>query len=129
MEIAIEGQARWTLPVAIQIARALEPYDVLWLEEIIPPDNVESYARLKTETTVPLCVSERLFTRFGFRQVIEQRAADIIMPDMAWTGGITQTRKIFALVDTHYLPINNLQTIHPPSLWLAPHPMLHISHA
>ncbi len=129
MEIAIEGHARWNLPIAAQIARALEPYDILWLEEIIPPDNVESYARLKAQTRVPLCVSERLFTRFGFRQVVEQRAADIIMPDMAWTGGLSETRKICSLADTYYLPVTCHDTIGPVALWSAAHLMLHIPNA
>lgn len=63
MAIAIEGHARWGLPAATRIARALEPYDILWLEEIMPPDNVESYVRLKAETAIPICQSERVFTR------------------------------------------------------------------
>jgi galactonate dehydratase len=129
MEIAIEGHARWNLPEAAKIARALEPYDVMWLEEIIPPDNPEAYARLKQETKIPLCVSERLFTRFGFRAVVEQNAADIIMPDMAWTGGLTETRKICALADTYYLPITSHDTIGPVALWSAAHLMLHIPNA
>ncbi len=129
MEIAIEGHARWNLPEATKIARALEPYDILWLEEIIPPDNPEAYARLKQDTKIPLCVSERLFTRFGFRAVVEQNAADIIMPDMAWTGGISETRKICALADTYYLPITSHDTIGPVALWSAAHLMLHIPNA
>ena len=72
---------------------------------MIPPDNVESYVRLKAESRIPLCVSERLFTRFGFRRVVEAGAADIIMPDISWTGGITETRKICAQADTYYLPV------------------------
>lgn len=129
MEIAIEGHARWNLPEAVKIARALEPYNILWLEEIIPPDNVDAYARLKAETDVPLCVSERLFTRFGFRRVAEINAADIVMPDMAWTGGLTETRKICALADTYYLPITSHDTIGPVALWSAVHLMLHIPNA
>ena len=101
----------------------------MWLEEIIPPDNAESYARLKSETTVPLCVSERLFARFGFRQVIENNAADIIMPDMSWTGGLTETRKICSLADTYYLPITTHDTIGPVAVWSAAHLMLHIPNA
>lgn len=129
MEIAIEGHARWNLPVAVQIARALEPYGIMWLEEIIPPDNVESYVRLKSQTTVPLCVSERLFTRFGFRQVVEQNAADIIMPDMAWTGGLSETRKICSQADTYYLPVACHDCIGPVALWSAAHLMLHVPNA
>ena len=129
MEIAIEGHARWNLTEATKIARALEPYGILWLEEIIPPDNPESYARLKAETHIPLCVSERLFTRFGFRRMVELNAADIIMPDMAWTGGISETRKICALADTYYLPVTSHDTIGPVALWSAAHLMLHIPNA
>src|SRR5579864_3200872 len=129
IEIAIEGHARWNLPEAVKIAQALEPYNILWLEEIIPPDNVEAYVRLKAETKVRLCVSERLFTRFGFHQVVEKHAADIIMPDMAWTGGLTETRKICALADTYYLPITCHDTIGPVALWSAAHLMLHIPNA
>lgn len=125
MDIAIEGHARWNLPIAIKIARALEPYDIMWLEEIIPPDNIDSYARLAAATKVPLCVSERLFTRFGFRQVIEKNAAHIIMPDMAWTGGLTETRKIAAMADTYYLPITTHDCIGPVALWSAAHLALH----
>jgi galactonate dehydratase len=129
MEIAIEGHARWNLTEAAKIARALEPYDILWLEEMIPPDNPQAYARLKAETSIPLCVSERLFTRFGFRQVVEQNAADIIMPDLAWTGGFSETRKICALADTYYLPVTLHDTIGPIALWCAAHLMLHIPNA
>ena len=129
MEIAIEGHARWNLPEATKIARALEPYDIMWLEEIIPPDNIESYARLKADTTIPLCVSERLFTRFGFRQVVEANAADIIMPDMAWTGGLTETRKICSLADTYYLPVTSHDCIGPVAVWSAAHLMLHVPNA
>ncbi len=129
MEIAIEGHARWNLPEAVKIAQALEPYDVMWLEEIIPPDNIESYARLKQQTKLKLCVSERLFTRFGFHRAVEENAADIIMPDMAWTGGISETRKICALADTYYLPVTSHDCIGPVALWSAVHMMLHVPNA
>ena len=129
MGVAIEGHARWSLTEATRIARALEPFDVMWLEEIIPPDNIESYARLKASTSVPLCISERLFTRFGFRQVVESGAADIVMPDLAWTGGISETRKICSLAETYYLPVTSHDTIGPVALWAAAHVMLHVPNA
>jgi galactonate dehydratase len=129
MEIAIEGHARWNLPEAIEIGRALEKYDILWLEEIIPPDNADAYARLKAAVKVPVCVSERLFTRFGFREIIEKNAADIIMPDMAWTGGISETRKICAMADTYYLPVTTHDCIGPVAAWSAAHMMLHVNNA
>jgi len=129
MAIAIEGHARWDLPTATRIAQSLEPYNILWLEEIMPPDNVEVYIRLKAATKVPLCQSERVFTRFGFRPWIEKNAADIIMPDLSWGGGITEGRKIASLADTYYLPITCHDTIGPVALWAAAHLMLYIPNA
>ncbi|MBX3012222.1 MAG: mandelate racemase/muconate lactonizing enzyme family protein [Caldilineaceae bacterium] len=129
MAIAIEGHARWDLPTATRIARALEPYDILWLEEIMPPDNPEAYVRLKAATTVPLCQSERVFTRYGFRPLIERPAADIIMPDVAWGGGITEIRKICAWADSYYLPVTLHDTVGPVALWASAHLMLHLPNA
>jgi galactonate dehydratase len=105
MDIMIEGHSRWDLNCAIRIGRALEPYNVLWMEDMIKPDSVADLARLAAETRVPQCVSERLFTRYAYRQVLEAGAAHIIMPDLIWTGGITEGRKIAILADTFHLPI------------------------
>lgn len=129
MAVAIEGHARWDLPSATRIAQALEPYNVMWLEEIMPPDNVEAFVRLKAKTNVPICQSERAFSRFRFREFIERPAADIIMPDLSWGGGFTETRKICSLADTYYLPITLHDTIGPVALWAAAHMMLHIPNA
>lgn len=129
MRIAIEGHARWDLPTATRIARALEPYDIMWLEELMPPDNPAAYARLKQATGIPLCQSERVFTRFGFRPWIEGNAVDIVMPDLSWGGGLTEGRKIASLADTYYLPVTCHDTIGPVALWAAVHLMLHIPNA
>ena len=124
MAIAIEGHARWDLPSATRIARALAPYDILWLEEIMPPDNVDAFVRLKSETAIPICQSERVFTRFGFRPWIEKAACDIVMPDLSWGGGLSEGRKIAAMADTAYLPLTCHDTIGPVALWAATHLML-----
>ena len=129
MSIAIEGHAHWDLPTAVRIARALEPYDVMWLEELMRPDNPEAFARLKSSTKIPLCQSERVFTRFGFRHFIERNAADIIMPDLSWCGSLTEGRKICSLADTYYLPITTHDCIGPVALWTAAHLMMHIPNA
>jgi L-alanine-DL-glutamate epimerase-like enolase superfamily enzyme len=127
--IAIEGHACWDLPTATRIARALEPYDIMWLEEIMPPDNEDSYVRLKQTTKIPICQSERVFTRYNFRRWIEKSAADIIMPDFSWGGGITEGRKVCSLADTYFLPITSHDTIGPVAVWAAAHLMLHIPNA
>ncbi len=105
MEIAIELHSRWNLPSAIRIARALEPYDVLWFEDSLTPDPVDDLARLVQETRVPICVSERLFTRYAFRQVLERKAGHVVMPDIIWTGGISEGKKIASMAEAYHLPI------------------------
>jgi galactonate dehydratase len=105
IEIIIEGHSRWDLNCAVRIAKALEPYEVLWMEDMMKPDSVADLSRLVGETRVPQAVSERLFTRYAYRQVLEARAAHVIMPDLIWTGGITEGRKIAILADTYHLPI------------------------
>ena len=127
--IAIEGHARWNLPTATRIARAIQHLDIMWIEEMMPPDNADAYVRLKAATTIPVCQSERVFTRWNFRHYVEKPAADIIMPDFAWGGGITEGRKICSLADTHYLPVTSHDTIGPVALWSAAHLMLHVPNA
>ncbi len=105
MQIAIEGHARWDLNCALHIARALEPYDVMWMEDMVQPDSAPDLARLVRETRVPQCVSERLFTRHAFRRILDAGAAHIVMPDIVWTGGLSEAQKIATLADTHHLPI------------------------
>lgn len=129
IEIAIEGHARWDLPSAIKIARALQSLNIMWLEEIMPPDNVKAYLQLKAATDIPICQSERLFTRFAFRPFIEEHAIDIVMPDVSWCGGLTEARKICSYADTHYLPVTLHDTIGPVSLWASAHLMLHAPNA
>ena len=105
MEIIIEGHSRWDVNAALRILHALEPYDILWVEDIIQPDSVGDLRRLAQESRVPQAVSERLFTRYAYRDVLEMNAARIVMLDVAWTGGITESARICDLADTYHLPV------------------------
>jgi L-alanine-DL-glutamate epimerase-like enolase superfamily enzyme len=105
MDVALEGHCQWNLPSAIRIARAVEPFRPMWLEELMLPDNPVATRALRRATGLPVVSSERLITRFAFRQVIEQQAADIVMLDIGWTGGLTEARKIAALSETYQLPV------------------------
>jgi L-alanine-DL-glutamate epimerase-like enolase superfamily enzyme len=105
MDVAMEFHGYWSLPCAIRIAQALEPYSPMWLEEMLPQDNLASYRELAAATRLPLCLSERLMTRWGFRELIQDRAARIIMPDICWCGGISEAKRISVMAETYYLPI------------------------
>lgn len=103
--VAMEFHGYWHLPDAIRIAKALEPYDPMWLEEMLPQDNLAAYRELASATCLPLTISERLMTRWGFREVLHNRAARVIMPDISWCGGISEAKKIAAMAETEYLPV------------------------
>jgi L-alanine-DL-glutamate epimerase-like enolase superfamily enzyme len=105
MEVALEGHCQWNLPSAIRIAQAVEPYHPLWLEELMLPDDPRATRELRAATRTPLVTSERLMTRWGFGPVLDQQAADVVMLDVAWTGGFTEARKVAALAESHQLPV------------------------
>jgi galactonate dehydratase len=105
MAVAMEFHGYWSLPAAIAIARALEPLDPMWLEEMLPQDNLKAYRELASATQLPLCLSERLMTRWGFRELLDNGAARIAMPDICWCGGLSEARKIAAMAETAYLPV------------------------
>jgi len=104
-DIIIEGHGRFDLPTALRIAHALEDFDILWLEEPLIPDSIEALAELKRRVKVPLAFGERLYNRWQFATLIEQRGADFIQPDVSHAGGITELKKIAALAEAHYVPI------------------------
>ncbi len=118
MEIALDLSSKWNLPCSLQIARSLEPYGILYLEDPMLPDNLEAYAALARETSIPVCVSERLATRFRFREMFEARAVDVVMYDVTWCGGISEARKISDMADTYKIPTSP-HTGGGPILWLA----------
>ena len=105
MDVAMEFHGYWNLPCAIKIAQACEPFAPMWLEEMLPQDNLSAYRELAQSTRLPLCVSERLMTRYGFRELFENQAARIVMPDICWCGGISEAKKIATVAETWYLPV------------------------
>lgn len=105
MEIMVELHGLWTLPCAMRIADALKPYAPAWLEEPIRFNELDALADLARHTSTPIAASERLATRAGFRQLIDKRAASIIMIDLAWCGGLTEARKIANMAEGCELPV------------------------
>jgi galactonate dehydratase len=105
IDVMLEGHSRWDLNAAIRICRAVEPYELAWVEDIVQPDSAADLARLARETRVPQCVSERLIGKHRYREVLEAGAAHLVMVDVVWTGGLTEARKIGDLADAFHLPV------------------------
>ena len=92
--------------LAIKIGRALEPYNLLFLEEAVPPDNVANLRLVRDAgLSVDLATGERAFTKWGFREMIEGQLVDIIQPDICHDGGIKETLKIGALAETYNIQV------------------------
>jgi len=118
MEIALDLSSKWNLPCSLQIAHSLEPYGILYLEDPMLPDNLEAYSTLARETSIPICNSERLATRYRFREMFEAKAVDVVMYDVTWCGGISEARKISDMADTYKIPTSP-HTGGGPILWFA----------
>ena len=118
LDIGCEFHSMWNLPSAIRIAHALEPYRILFLEDMLLQDNMQAYVSLNQESTIPLVISERLASRFGFREMFETKAGSIVMYDLTWCGGISEGKKISDMANTYYIP-TMMHTAGGPVLWFA----------
>ena len=105
IEIAMEFHSNWNLTAAIRIARALEPYQPMWLEDMLLPGNPDQYRELALATSLPLTIGERMAGKMQFEQILAARAARFVMFDVTWCGGLTEARKIANMADAYQLPI------------------------
>ena len=86
------------------MARAMEPYDLTWLEEPVPTDDVDGSAALAAVTSIPIAGYETESGMAGFRTLIDRRAVDVVQVDLCWSGGITEARRIAAYAYAHHMP-------------------------
>jgi len=105
VDIGLDFHGRVSPAMSIQLAKALEPYCPLFIEEPCLPENADALVHVARSTTIPIATGERLFTRFGFREVLEKGAAAILQPDLSHAGGISEVRKIAAMAETYYAAI------------------------
>ena len=104
-DLAIDAHWNYAPGDILKVAYAFEELNLLWLEDPTPPENVEALAKVTSSTRTPICTGENFYTRFGFRQLIQEQAADIISPDLAKAGGLLEGRRIADLADMYYIPL------------------------
>lgn len=105
LEIGIDFHGRVHRPMAKVLAKALEPYHPMFLEEVVLPENWDSFDDIAREVSVPLATGERLYTRWQFKQLFQQGVIDIVQPDVALCGGILETRKIAAMAEAYDMAV------------------------
>lgn len=104
MDICVDCWGRFDFPSAARIAKALEPYNIMYLEDAMLSGNPKAYARLAAETSVPILISETLPTRYAYREFFEQKACDVIMYDLTWCGGPSEAKRISDMAETYMIP-------------------------
>ena len=105
-EIMLDCWMAFTERYALELAEMLAPYRVYWMEECLPPDDYAGYGRLNAKIqSTRIATGEHEYTRYGFRLILEYRAADVWQPDMNWCGGLTELRRIAALAAANDIPV------------------------
>lgn len=122
IDIATDVGCRYTVSAAIRLGLRLEEVGLLFYEEPVGPENIDALARVTAALSTPVCVGERRYTRFGFRDLIAAQAVDMIMPDIVRTGGIMETKKIAAMAESYYMQVSP----HNPNSALATAATIHV---
>jgi len=107
VEILIDAHGRFDVPTAIRLCRSLEEAGQIdWFEEPVPPESYGALQQVREKVNAAISVGERAHTKWDFVPILEQKLADYIMPDVTWTGGITEMKKIAILAEGYYVPIS-----------------------
>ncbi|MEM2962843.1 MAG: mandelate racemase/muconate lactonizing enzyme family protein, partial [Candidatus Bathyarchaeia archaeon] len=105
VDLIVDANSAFTYRQALRLGRTLERYEVLFFEEPVPPDNLEGYVRLTESLDVPICGGESHYLKYDFRDLISRHAVDMINPDLARIGGLTEARKIAAIAEAYEVEI------------------------
>ena len=120
VDLCIDLHARYDVPSACRVAWEMEPFNLMWLEEPLPAENVDALRQVRARSRTPICVGENLYLRWGFRELLEQQAADVVMPDVPKCGGLAESKKIANLAEIYYLPFAPISSRRRLERWRRP---------
>jgi galactonate dehydratase len=126
IELLIDAHAIFNVPTAIRLATRLAEYKIHWFEEPVPPESYHALRQVREQVPTRICVGERLHTRFEFVPIFEQRLADYVMPDVTWTGGISELKKIATMAEAYYIPVSPHDASGPVNIMAGAHVSLTI---
>ncbi|HZP02480.1 MAG TPA: mandelate racemase/muconate lactonizing enzyme family protein [Terriglobia bacterium] len=121
VDLAIDCHWNYGVNDAVRFARACEPFDLLWLEDPVPPENNDAMARVTASTDTPIATGENHYQRHHFRELLEREAIDILAPDFQKVGGLLEGRRIADMAEVHYVavaphnissPIGTMASVH-----------------
>jgi L-alanine-DL-glutamate epimerase-like enolase superfamily enzyme len=105
VDLAIDCHWNYGVNDAVRFARACEPFDLLWLEDPVPPENHDAMARVTASTNTPIATGENHYQRHHFRELLEREAIDILAPDFQKVGGLLEGRRIADMAEVHYIAV------------------------
>jgi L-alanine-DL-glutamate epimerase-like enolase superfamily enzyme len=105
IEIMIDANWTWTIPQAISMAHALEPYNVKWLEDPLTSDDADDLRQLGAAMNIPIAAGETYCTKYEFRRLLEKRALNILIVDLQRVGGVTEWMKVAAMAQAWNIPV------------------------
>jgi len=111
IDLLIECHGRFNPYTAIEISRQLEQFNPMLMEEPCPPDNIDAIAEVRRKSYIPISAGERVYSIFGFYDLFEKKAVDIVQPDIFHAGGILESKKIAAMAEAQHIPVS----FHNPS--------------
>ena len=103
VDILVEAHAKWDVMNAIQLGQRLEPYRPFWYEEPVSEENLCELLEVRRKVNIPIATGERLYNKYPFARIVEAHAADVLQPDIANCGGITELKKIAAIAETKHI--------------------------
>jgi galactonate dehydratase len=124
IEILVDLHGHYNVATAVRCIKVLEPYDVGWFEEPLPPESLDGLRQVRAQTDAPLCTGERLFSKWDFAPVLREGLVNYVMPDVVWCGGISEIRKIAIMSEGYAVPISPHQANGPIQVLAGAHAMM-----
>ena len=107
IELLIDAHGRFNVPTAIRLCKRLkDAANIDWFEEPVPVESYHALRQVREKIDVAIAIGERLHTRWEFVQIFENELADYVMPDVTWTGGISELKKISTMAEAYYIPVS-----------------------
>ena len=121
MDLACDMHGRYDAPTGKKVAKALEPFRLMWLEEPVPAEDIDAMADIRHSTSTPIACGENLYMRWGYRELLQKEAVDIIQPDFQKVGGLAEAKKVANLAQTYYIPVAPHCVVSPIGLMATAH--------
>jgi len=105
VKLMVDANQRFSVGQAIRIGQKLEELDIAWFEEPVPAYDIAGSAQVAAALDMPIANGENIYTRYGFRRILEMKAADVLMPDLIRVGGITEFLKVAHMAEAYEIPV------------------------